>query len=880
MSDGASSDRLLSTSHPLPSPSVAGNTRAEKLREAPPARARATAIAALLSNGAPPTRGTHSISPLAPDAVRRPPADLNGPPRYLRSRGLTPSPSSRPRLHASQNPSSGRGRRRGSSRSTSGKATGGTVGTSSDHHHHRHRRHSTTESPSVQKEAEVEIEKAATSTETPAASLSLPHTNPTMGDLQQRRQRCRGSITAPLVLPEEPVEPPLVCAVPLRTTSATAAATVKRTGDISLNVHIPPPRSRSPASRRPSMLCSTADSESGVDSLHVPRLSAIASEGRGGAGDPAGKPPMPASMAASSGFDDNAMNTSNLHSGSNGGSAWVRHPTPLPSSGAQRHDLQSHSTSRVKSTALTSPRKIDKGGGVSGCRFAIPQQQPLPAVSAANAVSPVALNDAEASMNDAAPPSSLLSSSRSPWPMLQSSVVRPSVGDTEPSTHAPTAIGVAVFRDSVGQLPDHDTLERYGQICQSWCCGGHDAPPAELLHWNDHGGADDSAATQGSLASLIGAFIQVRVASAAQLCDVTVADIKNEVQFCTGTSAAALELVYDAMWLHDSLPLHLLLDASGDPDGRRDTAAPQLIFLCFSMKNAILGLTSSQSGNAASLTPSRSRRTSLVGLTSPSRPAKAEGGTTPTPPPPALSAAATVAVTTATTTTANTTARAITAGAMLVEEGKLKDAVPQSRPGAVRFTLSTPLDWAGGGGGGGCNSSANSWSKANPVISQHLARLRLRYSISPAQDEEGKTFRRPAQQQKHYSPSSLISGDASGLSVSGSGHATHSTAFPLSDALVAALPAPPVRPSLRAVQERHEQLSSPVSLLQHPLQQQFRSSGDGGAAAAANKSYASLGPLAPRRKLDDALLSCHTRGGEETETEDGGVDESWVENLY
>jgi hypothetical protein len=84
----------LSTSHPqLASRQPSASNAASFTTHNNPPHLRSPRVSAVLRHGGPSTRGRHSISPMAPDAARAPPLEVQGPPRYLRERGLTPTTS-------------------------------------------------------------------------------------------------------------------------------------------------------------------------------------------------------------------------------------------------------------------------------------------------------------------------------------------------------------------------------------------------------------------------------------------------------------------------------------------------------------------------------------------------------------------------------------------------------------------------------------------------------------------------------------------------------------------------------------------------------------------------------------------------------------------
>ena len=154
-----------------------------------------------------------------------------------------------------------------------------------------------------------------------------------------------------------------------------------------------------------------------------------------------------------------------------------------------------------------------------------------------------------------------------------------SSGNVKESRHA-EAVGmvgveVAVLARQVEELPSPDVLTEYGTLFKRYTTAQQQ--PQQRRGGSRYGESDSNSTDIAALFSLVvhislpqpaalAATGEDGVATAEQPV-VTIGDVKDEVALRTGIPSAQQCLVYEAMSLQDSLPVHLLLSAGDDDEG-------------------------------------------------------------------------------------------------------------------------------------------------------------------------------------------------------------------------------------------------------------------------------------------------------------------------
>ncbi|KAG5507760.1 hypothetical protein JIQ42_08049 [Leishmania sp. Namibia] len=527
-------------------------------------------IRAILRHGSPRTRGFHSISPMAPDASRAPPVELQGPPRYLRARGLTPSPSaaaaSRCKFREQQQPERDKRCRRSSSHRRD------------DRRRSSHDRH---------EKGEQGVAQAAPPPQAqPPDAISNGSQSQKM-DATTAPQHLVASSQPSVLPPSLPAEHQSHCPSDGQH-SNTAQQEAQRQDcasqseewrgavavaqDKKCPARTPPPRSRSPASRRASSLYSHSGPAVEGMVLAVPQLSpaqATADNNR--------HPLEPAAVS----FSVSARPPRGWRTGE--GSS---HGVPLQPAAGKQHQRHSH----------LDYSQCPPQAGASG-RFGVPGKDATAEVAPSAArraatlrsstplvgTSPITCSYVAQSFSSYLPGESTVMlgarhrrcptpSCASPsLPLSSSQAVGLNAGAAAPNSIAVAGIVVAVVAAAAPSLPEPEVLERYEDMLRYWhggsSSGGSVGEPR-------HNGGDAQEMTQQrytdeDLCAAFNLVVHIRLANAAAA---TVSDIKGEVERRTGLPAAQQCLVYDAMSLQNCLPIHLLLLALGEDNNRSEAS--------------------------------------------------------------------------------------------------------------------------------------------------------------------------------------------------------------------------------------------------------------------------------------------------------------------
>ncbi|KPA80839.1 hypothetical protein ABB37_04264 [Leptomonas pyrrhocoris] len=726
----SSTIRTASLSHPHPPQRFASRQTFTSIvspgtaRDVSLARARSPRVAAVLRGGGPLSRGRHSISPMAPDAPRAPPAELQGPPRYLRERGLTPSPSAiaaRRRSSArraadekrkdssNSTPEKKKGRkgRRSASRTPSPGtvSSGGSRGRHShplsgrshekDHkHRHHHNRHRDAAEPTSKAKRNGKKEKTSarearvlgrgtvlapacdtvdSHSAATAAAPSLRGPPLTVQQLEQQQQQlgwnARDALSSTSFQSLHRQSPPV---------GGRDREGAARGADI----RAPPPRANSPSNRlnpRPSLgpagresardrsqrtlddasnkrrggSCSGLDEDTAVD-LTVPVLSAHhrartawpASTTRRGSGPPgpaawdndqrrgSGDPPT-SSRCRYGGCDDDGddvhANDRAQRSSSRTGVAPPPGAYSLPPSAQQQQpafpdpaDSVQHPSHRFGLPSSSA------GAGGGGARFSA-----SPHLAGA---SPILDSYVAQSFNSSLPGHSTVLGGGGGAPATShrharaagvNSARKRSLLKHSKQDQAEVELEVAVLAESVEELPPTDTLEHYAALLRRY-----EAQQQQQQQRRAAPHADD-----GDIASLFGLVVHMVLPSQATPADalneegaapssteaaqppspVTIGAVKDEVALRTGIPALQQCLVYEAMSLQDSLPVHLLLSAAADDEEEGeegdDAEGRRLRLLCVPLK-----------ADATPTWPSPRRRSSVAGAGAETRHVRAPGG--------------------------------------------------------------------------------------------------------------------------------------------------------------------------------------------------------------------------------------------------------------
>ncbi|KPI83705.1 hypothetical protein ABL78_7256 [Leptomonas seymouri] len=170
---------------------------------------------------------------------------------------------------------------------------------------------------------------------------------------------------------------------------------------------------------------------------------------------------------------------------------------------------------------------------------------------------------------------------------------------------AAVELEVAVLAEPVEELPPHDILERYDALLKRY-----ETQRRRAASNND---VSDMAAL---FSLVVHITLPSRMTAPASEVDaeavgggkgsqqqqpVTIGDVKAEVTLRTGIPSLQQCLVYEAMSLQDALPVHLLLSADADWDDSNDADGNCLRLLCVPLK-----------ANAGSQWPSPRRRHSTI----------------------------------------------------------------------------------------------------------------------------------------------------------------------------------------------------------------------------------------------------------------------------
>ncbi|KAG5487069.1 hypothetical protein LSCM1_07739 [Leishmania martiniquensis] len=448
---------------------------------------------------------------MAPDAARDPPAELQGPPRYLRARGLTPSPSAvaaRRRASRERQQPGQDGRRRQSSAAQTVAQPPDAISNGS------------------------QSRKTDESAAPPDPFASSQPSGLSQPPLPNHRDECPGDSPHSSIAEQEAQRQD--CASPTEEWRGAVALS----HELERSARAPPPRSRSPASRRASSLCSCRGPTVAGMVLAVPQLSpahATANDNRRPI-DPAtasGVPPQPA-------LGKRHRHHRDVHS--------QRPPaTGIDGRlGVPGQDAVSEATlsaARRATSLFTSPPLM--GTSPIARSYVVP--------------SPSSYLGGDATVlfgvhhrRDLAP--SCVSPS---LPLSSSRAFDASTDATAATSMAVARIAVAVVAAAAPSLPEPEVLERYEDMLRFGLGGCGVGEPRR----NGDGDARQAAPQCYTAEELSAAFdlvVHIRLANAATA---TVSDIKGEVERCTGLPATQQCLVYDAMSLQNCLPLHLLLFA-------------------------------------------------------------------------------------------------------------------------------------------------------------------------------------------------------------------------------------------------------------------------------------------------------------------------------
>ncbi|CAJ1986034.1 Hook complex subunit [Leishmania donovani] len=831
-------------------------------------------IEEVLRHGSPSTRGLHSISPLAPDAVRTPPADSRGPPRYLRARGITPSPAAsaaRGRREAREPPqpkqdsrrrrpfSRGRGDRHRSSSSSSshrhqGEGKQGKAQAASPPQPQPPDAASSDSQAPTRREMTVPPQLAA-----PSQQSDLPLPPPKQRQLSPSDNQCGNQAQQEVQRRDRLSQPD----------DSDGAVADTQEQEQERSARTPPPRSRSPASAHASSLrvCNgTKEAVAGAPSrrghvedmvLTVPRLS-----------------PAQASPLAPSTQPQRARRTGED----------FRHGSPVQPAAWQQHllkrPLQVGIPGRVgvpgkgSAAAEVTPSAARRGAALS---------TPPQLVS----TSPIARSYVVQSFSSYLPGESTVllgahhrgGPSPSSAPPPPSQAVGPSAGVAATTSMPAVVIEVAVVATAAPSLPEPEVLQLYEDMlrhrhagnCKGWSGGvsRHDGRDAQQRYTHD------------DLAAAFDLIVHIQLATVAA---VTVSDIKDEVALRTGLPAAQQCLVYDAVLLQDCLPVCLLpsvADDDGVGDGQDAAMGRSAGHDCWRLVCVPL---SSDSSAAAMARQTRRIESPPRAAASPAAAADAmpydDGGD---------KAAATLQslLSISPVRPRTRTSRAAEAAATS----------PSRRPGAVPFTLSNGTTVAASAtilaNTATATASAPTAARAGnteQVVSEHINRLRRLYlSNAEMSDQSGRGgwgfavaaverapehadpstaamtgARQPARQQRDLLLSPLRAAPAVGAEHYRTRFGLSSSAAPipsactlpspcraeLSDALIAALPPPPLRRPVTLPYESITTLSWKSSVPQTQ-------------------------PMQPVQITASSSVGADASGG----NGGGGVDASWMSSL-
>ncbi|KAG5486326.1 hypothetical protein CUR178_07637 [Leishmania enriettii] len=517
-------------------------------------------IRAILRHGSPRTRGFHSISPMAPDASRAPPVELQGPPRYLRARGLTPSPSaaaaSRCKFREQQQPERDKRRRRSSSQRRGDRRR------SSHDRHEKGEQGVAQAAPLPQVQPPNAISNGSQSQKMDATT-AMPHLvassqpsvlPPSLPEDHQSHCPCDGQHSNTAQQESQRQD----CASQSEEWRGAVAQDKERPA------REPPPRSRSPASRRASSLYSHSGHAVEGMVLAVPQLSPAQATA-----DHTRHPLEPAAVS----FSISARPPRGWRTGE--GSS---HGVPLQSAAGkqhQRHSLLDHSQRPPQAGASgrfgVPGKDATAEAAPSAARRAAALRSSTPLVGA----SPIACSYVTQSFSSYLPGESTVMlgaphrrcpapSCASPsLPLSSSQAIGLNAGAAAPTSMLVVGIVVAVVAAAAPSLPEPEVLERYEDMLRYWhggsSCGGSAGEPR-----HNGGDAQEMAPQRYTDEDLCAAFnlvVHIRLANAEAA---TVSDIKGEVERRTGLPAAQQCLVYDAMSLQNCLPVHMLLLALGE----------------------------------------------------------------------------------------------------------------------------------------------------------------------------------------------------------------------------------------------------------------------------------------------------------------------------
>ncbi|AIN95502.1 hypothetical protein LPMP_050600 [Leishmania panamensis] len=840
-------------------------------------------VEAILRHGSPCTRGLHSISPLAPDAARAPPVELQGPPRYLRARGLTPP--------AAAEATGRRETRQQQQQQQQSEQDGGHWRSSSCRRDNRRRSsHSQAKSKRGMAQAasppQSQPPDAANNVSQPpkmhrmtaplqesGLSLSLPskhrHHYPSDHQYSNHAQPEAQRLDRTSQLNE-------------------GRGTVEDRPELVRAARAPPPRSRSPASRRDSTLFERSDPMAAMTrppfrggniedmALVVPRLS------------PSHAAPLTRTRSPQSAARQQQQHLS-------------QRPLQVGISG--RFGVPGKNTTAKGSTAAEMTPSAAQHAAALSTFPPLASTSPILRSYIAESFSSYLPGESTVLLGAHHRGKSTPHPASSP-PPSPSQAASPHAEASAATSMTAVEIEVAVASSTVSSLPEPAVLARYEEILRDWRIGNSNSCSGGTPHYNGHDAQHTGQLryTDEEFAAAFDLIVHIRLAAGAV---VTVSEIKDEVERRTGLPAAQQSLVYDAMSLQDCLPIHLLLLAADEDDV--DTNCHQMGE--WGAKHHTDG---GVSARRDAVMGGRRRRGCLrlvcVPLSSDSAAAATVVRRTRQVRSPLRAAASPAAAATAVDFTAFPTRSSAFIGPTRAASAAAAVAVPTSpprRPGAVPFTLShgtTIMTSATGLSSAAATSASPAALTGNTeqVLSEHISRLRRLYLPN---EEISNTLRRGGwasagagveRAPEHTDPSvtamaavpqpkwqqqNLLSSAPTAyqnLMMNGGGGAApirgpllpHRTE--LSEALIAALPAPPVRRS--AALPSADVTSANTS--------------NGGISA----PYASIKTLSWKPSVPQTLPSplltrqarISTGGDVDADGDDGnggGVDASWMSSL-